>query len=847
MRRPRCRRAQVADAAPRSPTRPAPLGSTAGSVDVAEGTRQVTEAHDAFVEPADVGRMEMPKSHRRPMVPMSRRRVVAYGQWPSPVSAAVVATGRVSLSGLQVAAGRCWWSESRPGEGGRQVVVCAALAPWGEPVLGPAGDAAVGAVDAVPSTMDLRSRVHEYGGGSFAALASGDLVVVDAGDGGLWLVPTGFGPGPSAGPDFDAGPGPGPDFDAGSGAGTGFGPGEGLRRLTPVAPAGERHRYGDVAAVGDGRWVVALRERFLPEEPDRRAAGSTSSTRHGAGTTSPERSSPRAVAARCVAVDEIVAVPLWRGGDPVVLAAGHDFFASPRPSPDGRQLAYVRWDHPQMPWDGSELVVVGLDLPAAPAPGDAPARTPGTITTSGTAGAISPAGTAGAISPSGTAGPTGNAGAIGTPRPGGSGQQTEVEERERTPEVVAGGPEESVGQPLWVGQDLWFMCDREDFWQPWRRRGRGPAARMSDVPADCHTPDWALGQRTMAALPDGTMVLRLRQEGRDQIAVLDPTSGGLRRLEQPWVQISALTASGDTIVLIGATDDHPSAVATVALGGGSEWLHRPTQAPLDRRSVSVATPVRFPTRAGVDAQMLVYRPTSRLVAGPSDSRPPLLVLCHGGPTGACDPGLDPQIQFWTSRGFMVAAVDYRGSSGYGRAFRQMLRGRWGEADAQDVASAARYLVSADAVDPGRLAVRGSSSGGLTALRAASTDGPFAAAIVAYGVTDLRTLATGTHKFEERYLDALVGPWPEAADRYMERSPALHPEDVGAAVLLLHGDQDSVVPPEQSAQMAEALRGAGTYVVHQVFPGEGHGFRRAETIEAAVETELRFLTDVLELR
>ncbi len=226
------------------------------------------------------------------------------------------------------------------------------------------------------------------------------------------------------------------------------------------------------------------------------------------------------------------------------------------------------------------------------------------------------------------------------------------------------------------------------------------------------------------------------------------------------------------------------------------------------------------------------------------SPPPLLVLCHGGPTGAAEPGLDFAVQFWTTRGIAVAAVDYRGSSGYGRDYRRLLDGRWGVADAEDVVGAARFLVERGRADGSRLAVRGASAGGLTALRAATPGGPFAAALVAYGVTDLEALARDTHKFEARYIDRLVGPWPEAAARYHERSPARHPERIGAAVLLLQGEDDAVVPPDQAARMATALRSRGLRCDHIVFPGEGHGFRRADTVAAAARAELRFLSEVL---
>jgi dipeptidyl aminopeptidase/acylaminoacyl peptidase len=224
-------------------------------------------------------------------------------------------------------------------------------------------------------------------------------------------------------------------------------------------------------------------------------------------------------------------------------------------------------------------------------------------------------------------------------------------------------------------------------------------------------------------------------------------------------------------------------------------------------------------------------------------------MCHGGPTGQAEPGFDPTVQLWTTRGVAVAAVDYRGSTGYGRHFRRLLHGAWGVADAQDCAAAAQYLASTGRVDPGRMAVRGSSAGGFTALRAAAIGGPFAAVVVAYGVTDLRALVAGahqTHKFESRYLDRLVGPWPEASSLYEERSPACHPEQLNVPVLLLQGEDDPIVPPQQATILAASLTDRGVPCRHVVFAGEGHGFRGAETLSACARTELDFLGDVFGL-
>jgi dipeptidyl aminopeptidase/acylaminoacyl peptidase len=232
------------------------------------------------------------------------------------------------------------------------------------------------------------------------------------------------------------------------------------------------------------------------------------------------------------------------------------------------------------------------------------------------------------------------------------------------------------------------------------------------------------------------------------------------------------------------------------------------------------------------------------ISGPQASAPPVIVQCHGGPTSCADPGFDPVVQFWTTRGFAVAAVDYRGSSGYGREYRSSLDGQWGIADAEDCLAALDFLQERGLVDGGRALARGSSSGGLTALRALSLGRSFAGALVSYGVTDLRSLARETHKFESGYLEGLVGSWPRDADRYEARSPVCAPEAIVGAVLLLQGDQDAVVPPDQADAMARTLRARGMRCEHVLFAGEGHGFRRAETISRAAQIELEFAIEVL---
>jgi dipeptidyl aminopeptidase/acylaminoacyl peptidase len=674
------------------------------------------------------------------------------------VSPEALAAARVSLSGLQLTADAVWWSESRPSDGGRQAVLRAGI-----DLDGRAGRGARLAPpeEVGPGAMSVRSRVHEYGGGAWVGdPAHHALFVVDGVDQGVW----------------------------------GLEPDRPARLLSGVAPEGEAWRHGDLRWVSGGDWVVAVRERHRPAGVDDEGVDEEGLDDE-------------------VVDDEVVAVPRHGAGPATVLLAGRDFYAAPRPSPDGARLAWLAWDHPDMPWDGCELWV-----------GDLRAGTPGP-----------------------------------------SGPRIEVT-RSR---CIAGGRSESVGQPTW-GEDgtLWFVSDRRGWWQPyrWRPESGPPVAPECDVDAEFHAPDWPLGQSTLVPLGDGSLLARMRRGGRDRLVWIDPVSRVPTEVDQPCVTIAAVAAvplgapapsSGRgrlLVALLGATETETAGVHVLELAATGQTRapvvtgqlrHLPAGAPvLPADLVSRARPLSFPTVGGVEAHLLFYAPVVPAGERTPASPPPLLVLCHGGPTGAVEPGLDLSVQFWTTRGIAVAAVDYRGSSGYGRSFRTLLDGAWGVADAEDVAAAARFLADAGLVDGRRLAVRGASAGGLTALRAATRGGPFSAAVLAYGVTDLEALARDTHKFESHYTDRLVGPWPQCADRYHERSPARHPEDVGAAVLLLQGEDDAVVPPNQAARMADALRAGGMRCDVLLFPGEGHGFRRAETVAAAARTELAFLGEVL---
>jgi dipeptidyl aminopeptidase/acylaminoacyl peptidase len=471
-----------------------------------------------------------------------------------------------------------------------------------------------------------------------------------------------------------------------------------------------------------------------------------------------------------------------------VLEEGSDFVAAPRLSEDGARLAWIAWDHPSMPWEHSELRVAAFDE-----------RRDGVALHS-------------AVS-------------------------------------VAGGAGGSVGQPRWCRDGaLVFVDDRSGWWRPHRlARGETEPVQLVRAQAEFHAPDWVLGQSTIAELPDGTLLCRVRRSGADSLARLAPGRQGpdaagwtLSTIDQPCVSIAgvAAAADGDRAYVLGATASEAHCVLELSLGtaapprrlsAGADRAHEPAELSVARPFVAGAGRGRVPGHFFAPASPRVER------EGP----PPLVVFCHGGPTGAFEPGFDPVVQFFTSRGLAVAGVDYRGSSGYGRAYRERLAGAWGIADVEDCATFARALAVEGLVDGAHMAIRGTSAGGLTALGALVHTDLFAGAASWYGVTDLEALASDTHDFESRYLDSLVGPLPAAAARYRERSPIHRADHITGKVLLLQGADDPVVPPDQSRRFAEALRERGVECRLVVFEGESHGFRSAATIEACLNEELAF--------
>ncbi|MDP9046000.1 MAG: prolyl oligopeptidase family serine peptidase [Pseudomonadota bacterium] len=457
------------------------------------------------------------------------------------------------------------------------------------------------------------------------------------------------------------------------------------------------------------------------------------------------------------------------------LAQGHDFFSSPVLSPDGGHLAWLSWDHPNMPWDESSLWLAELD-----------------------------------------AGVPCNA------------------------RIVAGGPGVSVFQPAWSPRgDLHFVSDATGWWNLYRLSNDGARA-LHPMSAEFGRPQWAFGMSTYGFDAAGRIVCVFIQGAVSRLAVLDPQAGTFQILETPFVAIDDLRVGSDFVAFVGATATEAPAVVRLDLTTHRHVvLRRSNDMAVDPTFSSRAEAISFPSADGSTAHAFYYPPTHPGFHGPAGERPPLLVLTHGGPTGACDPAFKWAHQFWTSRGFSVVDVNYGGSSGHGRAYRERLDGRWGIVDVDDAIHAARYLIARGDAHPDRVAIRGSSAGGYTTLCALTFHRFFKAGASHFGIGDLEALVADTHKFESRYLDRLIGPYPEARAVYRARSPVLHTDRLASPMILFQGAEDKAVPPAQAQAMYEAVSAAGQPVAYLLFEGEQHGFRRSATIERVLEAELYF--------
>ncbi len=407
-----------------------------------------------------------------------------------------------------------------------------------------------------------------------------------------------------------------------------------------------------------------------------------------------------------------------------------------------------------------------------------------------------------------------------------------------TPRKLAGGDGVSVFQPMWAPDGtLVFAADTDGWWNLHRWDGVAVSV-IHPMEAEFGLPQWIFGMRTFDIGASGDIVTTYTREGAWWLACID--DGGLRDIDVPWTDISSPQWVDDKLVFIGSSASAASAVLVLDPASGSwETLQSSLTADLDPAGLSVPDAISFETMDGDIAYGFYYPPCSATTAAPPDEHPPIIVRGHGGPTGATSPSFSLAIQYWTSRGFAVLDVNYRGSTGFGRAYREALYGRWGEADVDDMVRGAEYLVALGLADSSRLAIRGGSAGGYTALAALAFRDTFSGGASLYGIGDLMTLAQDTHKFESRYLDRLIGPLPETEQLYRDRSPIEHVDALNCPVIFLQGEDDKVVPPNQAEMMVDALDQKGIPVAYVLFEGEGHGFRKAENVTRALESELAF--------
>lgn len=481
------------------------------------------------------------------------------------------------------------------------------------------------------------------------------------------------------------------------------------------------------------------------------------------------------------AVNTIVSVS--GDGDPAggrVLVSGHDFYAAPRLSPDGARLAWLTWNHPNMPWDGTELWVAE-------------------------------------VAPDGS-----------------------LRRRER----VAGGPSESIVQPEWSPAGvLHFASDRTAWWNLYRWRD-GRTEPLCEMEAEFSGPQWQFGMSTYAIESPGRLLCAYKVRGTWRLGRLETETRTLRPVEIPYTHVWSLRwGAGRAVFAAGSPAEPPSIVLLDPDTGRCDVLRRSVDLAIDPGYLSRPQEIEFPTAGDRVAYAFFYPPQNRDYAGPPGARPPLIVRSHGGPTSAASSTLSLDVQYWTSRGFALVDVDYGGSTGYGRAYRERLYGQWGVVDVDDCCHAARHLVERGLVDGDRLIIHGGSAGGYTTLCALAFRDVFKAGASYFGISDLEVFRRDTHKFESRYDQHLVGPYPERRDLYRERSPIHFVDRISCPLILFQGMEDRVVPPNQAEMMFEAVRRKGLPVAYLAYDGEQHGFRRAENIARTLEAELYFYSRV----
>jgi len=618
-----------------------------------------------------------------------------YGAWASPISIDLLLKGGVDLGLPRWDGADLYWTEARPLEAGRQVIV---------------RRSAEGVISEVtPPGFNARTRVHEYGGGHYA-VSGGVVWSVNFDDQRLYRIDPGAGPKP----------------------------------ITPAADI----RHADLLFDPRRNRIFAIRED------------------HTTGASE--------------AVNTLVALDAAGKRDALTVVSGDDFYSSPALSPDGRRLAWLVWDHPNMPWDGTELWLGELD----------------------------------------------GQGVV------------------RSSRRIAGGPSESIVQPRWSPTgELYFISDRSQWWNLYRARGEGDEP-VCPRTAEFATPQWGFGMSHYDFLGADELVCIYWHAGSSKLARIDLHTGKLSPVDLFYAELGNVQVSGRKAAMTAASPTLSKRVLVLDLDTGAEDVVKASATThIDPSYFSIPRAIEFPTEDGHTAYAFHYAPKNKDFAAPAGAMPPLIVLCHGGPTSSVAPTYNLELQYWTSRGFALVDVNYGGSSGYGRRYRERLKGKWGEVDVDDCVNAARYLVDHGLADPDHVAIAGGSAGGFTTLLALTKRDVFRAGASYYGVGDLTTFIKDTHKFESRYLDSLVGPYPERADLYRERSAVNFADQLSCPVILFQGLEDKVVPPSQSETFVSACKAQKLPYAYLAFEGEQHGFRKAETIRRSLEAEFYFYSRI----
>jgi dipeptidyl aminopeptidase/acylaminoacyl peptidase len=628
------------------------------------------------------------------------------GTWPSPITARRIAAGTRPLSQPRLDGATVYWLEGLSAEGGRVTLMRAS----------PGGHA----VAVTPAPLNLRSRVHEYGGGAYAVRA-GEIVFSNYVDNGVYRQ-------------------------------QGDGPAHAL------TSDGQR-RHADFEFDPSRRRVIAVCE-------DHRAPGQEARA-------------------------SLVALALDGEGEPVELAAGFDFYAAPRLSPDGRQLTWLCWRHPQMPWDGSELWLADV----------------------------------------------GDDGRLAGAR------------------RVAGGSSEALCQPAWSPDGvLHVVSDRSGWWNLYcLDSGTGVAAAADALrpvcprPAEFGAPMWVFGQAMYGFDGDDGIVAIVIEQGLCRLGRIDRRSGVWTPIATPWTELDALQVGSGQVIALAGSPTAPQQLVRIALADGRATtlatLATSIEVWPEAAALSQPRVLRLASEGGRETHAFFYPPTSAACRVPEGERPPLLVTSHGGPTSMATSSLRLGLQYWTSRGFAVLDVNYGGSSGFGREYRHRLDGQWGIVDVQDCVAAARHVAALGWVDAGRMAIRGGSASGFTTLCALIFHDLFRCGASYYGVSDLAALDADTHKFESRYTTTLIGPAAERSRLDRQRSPLANVGRLSCPMIFFQGLDDRAVPPAQSEAMVQALRERGIPVAYLAFEGEGHGFRQAATLQRTLEAELSFYAQV----